>query len=339
MHLPSPLHESLSSDPVRFVDVGARGGWQRKWREHAEYVRFVGVEPDKEECARLRAAARRNEVFVDEALYHSVGEVSLYHCDPPARTSIYRPDAAAMQRLFGDPRTTTVTRIEPVTVTTLDRVLAKLGTPDVDFVKLDTQGSELDILRGAERALAGTMIGVELEVEFTPLYEQQPLFHDVAAFLHARRFELIDFPTTYSSAFIRFGHRGARGYASLGDLAANWGTLLRARGGYRGGQRLVYADAVFLRHPAAWVEAVRRAEPDARGVAVRGFTACCIVGYWEHATEIAHALRDASIFSSADLDAAETTVARAAKSWRRAVEDVSGAARRMARHLRNMSAG
>jgi FkbM family methyltransferase len=39
-------------------------------------------------------------------------------------------------------------RTEVVEVTTLDALLAQVGSPKVDFVSIDTEGTELDVLRG-----------------------------------------------------------------------------------------------------------------------------------------------------------------------------------------------
>jgi Methyltransferase FkbM domain len=53
---------------------------------------------------------------------------------------------------------------------------------NVDAIKLDTQGSELDILRGATHVLP-TVSLIDIEVEFNELYDGQPLFCDVDRFL------------------------------------------------------------------------------------------------------------------------------------------------------------
>ena len=60
---------------------------------------------------------------------------------------------------------------------------------EIAFLKLDTQGSELDILRGAGTAL-DRCLGIEIEVEFVPIYVGQPLFADVDQWLRARGFLL-----------------------------------------------------------------------------------------------------------------------------------------------------
>ncbi len=72
----------------------------------------------------------------------------------------------------------------------LDDAVAKDQLRAPDFLKLDTQGSELDILRGSSRTLEETSL-VEVEVEFCPMYEGQPLFADVDALLRADGFELL----------------------------------------------------------------------------------------------------------------------------------------------------
>src|SRR5207248_2510884 len=63
------------------------------------------------------------------------------------------------------------------------------GVDRVDFIKLDTQGSELDILQGAG-FLLDDCLGLQLEVMFSPLYEGQPLFADVDTYLRSRGFVL-----------------------------------------------------------------------------------------------------------------------------------------------------
>ena len=78
---------------------------------------------------------------------------------------------------------------EVVTITTLDDWLAGSAFDEVHVLKLDTQGSELGVLEGAERELANVRV-LEIEVELNPIYAGQPLFGDVDRFLHDRGFVL-----------------------------------------------------------------------------------------------------------------------------------------------------
>lgn len=122
------------------------------------------------------------------ALAERAGEYTLHITAEPACSSLYRPDLRLVARYpeLGVMRPVAEQR---VSATTLDDWSRADGAGRVDFIKLDTQGSELDILRGAERVL-DSVWGLEIEVEFSPLYQGQPLFTDVDTFLRARGFVL-----------------------------------------------------------------------------------------------------------------------------------------------------
>lgn len=88
-----------------------------------------------------------------------------------------------------------VIKTESIQARSLDSLLAKEmeNVEKPNFISLDTQGSELAILRGASGALEESVVGVVCEVEFHSLYEGQPLFGDVAAFLKKAGFWFICF--------------------------------------------------------------------------------------------------------------------------------------------------
>jgi hypothetical protein len=76
-----------------------------------------------------------------------------------------------------------------IPLTTLDDWAQAEGTNGVSFMKLDTQGSELDILQAGERVLE-RCLGLEIEVEFRPRYRGQSLLAGVDGFLRRRGFAL-----------------------------------------------------------------------------------------------------------------------------------------------------
>lgn len=79
--------------------------------------------------------------------------------------------------------------VQPVPVMPLDVLVARAKLAPPDLIKLDVQGSELDVLRGGERCLTHAR-AVLCEVSFRPYYEGQPLFADVVAFMRERGFDL-----------------------------------------------------------------------------------------------------------------------------------------------------
>ena len=95
---------------------------------------------------------------------------------------------------------------------------------DVDFVKLGTQGSELNILQGAATILKQSVFGHEIEVCFNELYQGTPLFSDIDLFVRQFGFDLIDLRTV------------------------SWKRTVGANVGNSKGQ-LVFADALYFKQP------------------------------------------------------------------------------------------
>lgn len=73
----------------------------------------------------------------------------------------------------------------------LDRLACEKGLPQPDMIKLDTQGSELDILTGAGNLLANTKV-VYMEVSIHQYNENAPLIGDVLAFMKEHGFYMFD---------------------------------------------------------------------------------------------------------------------------------------------------
>lgn len=64
------------------------------------------------------------------------------------------------------------------------------------FIKVDTQGFEMEVLKGAAELLK-TAKGVQLEMSFTPMYESAPDFQTLYAFMIDHGFELWGMDTAF----------------------------------------------------------------------------------------------------------------------------------------------
>lgn len=91
---------------------------------------------------------------------------------------------------------------------------------DIDLIKIDVQGAELAVFEGAGERLDQALV-IWTEVEFIPLYEDQPLFRDVDRFLSERGFLLHSFDGIASRRFKPFvaagGQRPRRSQAIWAD--------------------------------------------------------------------------------------------------------------------------
>jgi len=105
----------------------------------------------------------------------------------------------------------------------LEDALKNSAIPSIDFLSLDVQGAEYDILQGAGVLLKQNCIGIQLEVEFVKLYENQRTFSDINQFLEHNGFELIEM-------------------GSLGRCAP-----ITLPIGFRGIEQPLYAEAVYIK--------------------------------------------------------------------------------------------
>jgi FkbM family methyltransferase len=183
------LYKHLLGRNLIVADVGCRWGFADFWQQLSPHVTLYGFDPDPAECERLRATYKDSNVhLVPLALAEEPGERTLYLTREMACSSLYRPDPALTA---GFPELACAAEVgtSKIVVTTLDAWSAANAVSGIDFIKLDTQGAELDVLRGGERTLASVR-ALEVEVEFNPIYVGQPLFGDVDRFLRDRGFVL-----------------------------------------------------------------------------------------------------------------------------------------------------
>jgi FkbM family methyltransferase len=189
------LHRLLEGHRPTLFDVGARWSVHQRWRRFSGDIRVVGFEPDREECERLNALATEYSArYYPVALGERVGTATLYKTVDPGSSSFLEPNTALASN-FEYGQYLKLTGTVEVQLTTLDTFCEERNVYP-DALKIDTQGTELAILSGGPQALGRTSI-VELEVEFAPLYRDQPLFADVDVFLRSRGFVLLGIRRTY----------------------------------------------------------------------------------------------------------------------------------------------
>lgn len=80
-----------------------------------------------------------------------------------------------------------------VQATTLNKLIENNEIPIPDFLSMDVQGGELDVMKGSTTAFETDLLGICTEVEFQELYEGQPLFADQDIFLRQHEFSLYEF--------------------------------------------------------------------------------------------------------------------------------------------------
>ena len=167
------------------LEVGALSlGETEPFYELLDYFpssRIIGFELDENVCTKMNSESREGVEYFPFALGAYNAEVPLYVTNHPMCTSLYKPNEKLIS-LYHNFEVAYLKSTEKVRTTQLDVFLKNQNINKVDFIKIDVQGAALDIFKGGKDAL-NDVLKIICEVEFVPLYENQPLFGDVCSFL------------------------------------------------------------------------------------------------------------------------------------------------------------
>lgn len=183
------------------IDVGAHAGWFfHCWLDWCPQARIVAFEPTAEsfqKATELYGADRRVRLF-QLGLGSQTGELAFnILADSQVSNSFLTPRPAAWESI--DYQTGPITQ-RTVPITTLDRFCAEQQIPGAYLLKIDVQGYELEVLKGATSILP-RIDHVFVEAGIQRLYEDAPSFAEVCLFMESQGFHLMH---------LRAWHRGNR---------------------------------------------------------------------------------------------------------------------------------
>ncbi|MBT8637323.1 FkbM family methyltransferase [Polynucleobacter paneuropaeus] len=169
--------------PIELVDIGAAEGIQDCWDFYIGKGGTVSAtlfEPSVEEAAILRLRHPRVKVL-EYGLSNRKQVVDLHVTQHPGCSSILRPDPEATKRYAIAPWFKIIKTI-PIQVVRYDALFQEKLVPAPDFIKIDTQGYEYEILQGFG-GLLDQVLAIELEAHFYQIYHGQKLLQDIVEYL------------------------------------------------------------------------------------------------------------------------------------------------------------
>lgn len=194
------VNEILKDTELTCIDAGAAGGLS-DLKKLRKFINLYSFEPLKSEQHKLKAKETFNREFKSHnifpiGLYSSNGEFLFYSAEKPSMSSMLEFDEEQFDFHFGLCRGSAewkkgLSIISKENIKTIS--LDEFTSQKVDFLKLDTQGTELEILKGAENLLNNNKISV-IKTEFSniPVYKNQCTFSEIDSYLKANGFILID---------------------------------------------------------------------------------------------------------------------------------------------------
>jgi FkbM family methyltransferase len=143
--------ESFLRPGMKVLDIGAHQGFHTLAfsKKVGRHGRVVAFEPSLKDRKRLNLHLNMN--FCANV---TVKGCALGRKEETA--NLYRVPQNSVCNSLRPPDIDLASVIEPVSVRKLDDVLAELGIEEVDFIKLDVEGAELEVLEGAQQLLLRT---------------------------------------------------------------------------------------------------------------------------------------------------------------------------------------
>ena len=186
----------LRAFPPVLVDVGAAGGVYSAWRRIARHSIGVGFEPDAREGAPLDAARRifSKWIFCPALAVPAPtpdGKAGIFLTRSPQCSSTLRPNPVGLRPwAFAD--RFDVVETKRCAAMTLEAALRAQGLERVDWLKCDTQGTDLRLFQSLPSAWRARLLAVEFEPGLIDAYEGEDRATDVMSAMAVEPFWLAE---------------------------------------------------------------------------------------------------------------------------------------------------
>lgn len=174
----------ISSD-INVLDLGAAGGVSNIWTNFFDKFKFFLVEPNKDEAKLLN---KDKFVIINKLFSNKNKKVYLNLTKKPECSSVLVPNYTFLKNYFDVGRFKIIKKIK-LKSETIDNYFKNTK---LDFIKLDTEGYEKQILLGGEKKL-NHVLGVEIECALQKIREKQCSFEEIKTYLEKKNFIFVDF--------------------------------------------------------------------------------------------------------------------------------------------------
>lgn len=185
-----PIHNFLNTNPIIVADVGARGGHLGEINNLKPYLSYYGFDADKEECKRIESIPNKdfhNYKILPYYVGKNEGPVDFHLFRDLGSSSKLKPNQYFKNNYSASHEITGTVSVES---RTMDSILAENYLDLPDFIKLDTQGTELEILKNSPKSLSNCLL-IESEIEIIEMYDGQPLIGEFLTFMNNNGFEVL----------------------------------------------------------------------------------------------------------------------------------------------------
>ncbi|MGA7932672.1 MAG: FkbM family methyltransferase [Kovacikia sp.] len=178
------FHELLSTLSIFdeknlvLVDVGASGDPAPIWQELAPFSVYIGFDPDLRELKENRSSDFKRFILVNKAITdNDSSKVKFFLTSSPYCSSLLKPNLDNCKR-YGFTELFEIETCVELPATSLNQVIQDLQIHGIDWLKLDSQGKDLDIFLSIDQTVRNHLLAVDIEPGFIPFYEGENTFDE-----------------------------------------------------------------------------------------------------------------------------------------------------------------
>jgi FkbM family methyltransferase len=188
----TPYKKIFEDHQICAFDIGARGGIASDLLPIAKSVNAIGFEPDEVAYAVLntKRSPWKSLRYLPSGISAKNGAQILHITEDPQSSTLMIPDEQIGNH-FKNNQFFNVIEKKNVEVMTLDSAVSFYNTPYPEYLKIDIEGPELDVLQASPLSMQH-LLAIRIEVAFIPFRHNQPLADQVHAFLYNAGFDLVD---------------------------------------------------------------------------------------------------------------------------------------------------
>ncbi len=207
----SSFKSLLGNELITFVDVGATDGIDKKFEEIEELLHIITFDPDPR-ANIIKMGKKFNNYSI--GLWSNKNEKKLNLLKYPQASSLF--NISDELNVFLNSEEHKKIGEQKIEVNSLENILKN---SIVDFLKIDAEGADLEILKGAEKYLLNSCLAIQVEVSFMEKHQTAPQFSHIDQYLKKFDFILFDLE---SQKWIRHNNT----YNMLSNPQLIWGNAI-----------------------------------------------------------------------------------------------------------------
>ncbi|NGX63592.1 MAG: hypothetical protein KR126chlam6_01004, partial [Candidatus Anoxychlamydiales bacterium] len=182
------LKNLLDSNLFTLIDVGATGGMDGSWNEIKKNCHYITFDPDPR--AQIISSYAKHTNYNYALWSEKKDNLPFYLTKYPEASTLFQLNKTTLSSFLNSECHEQI-KISKINANSIEN---SLNDP-FDFIKVDAEGADLEILKGAEKFLKDSCLGIEVEVSFINRHKNAPYFSETDSYIRNLDFVLMDLQT------------------------------------------------------------------------------------------------------------------------------------------------